>query len=211
MGKLDYKELFENNEKWIKEKISEQPDFFDKLSAGQSPKYLIIGCSDSRVPLDSLVKAEPGEIFIHRNIANQVSLTDMNFLSVLEYSVEHLHIKHIIITGHYNCGGVAAAIDGVDQGLIENWIAPVKDLYESNKEELDAISDKKKMADRLSEINVIAQVEKILKTPVMTRAFERRQYPKVHGWIFNIYNGKIIEQKLPVEKWKKSGLLPEFY
>ena len=129
MPYLNYNELLKNNTEWINQKLSSDNQYFTKLAKGQSPKYLMIGCSDSRVPLSQLLKAEPGEIFIHRNIANQVSLTDMNFLSVLEYSVEYLKIEHIIITGHYRCGGVTAAIDGIDQGLIENWIAPIKELH----------------------------------------------------------------------------------
>lgn len=211
MGKLILAQLLENNRKWIKRKLDEDPDYFKKLSMGQSPKYLMIGCSDSRVPLNNLLEAPPGEIFIHRNVANQISLTDMNFLTVLEYSVEHLSIEYIIIMGHYACGGIAAAIDGVDQGLIENWIAPVKDLYIKNYDELNKFEDKNKLADKLAELNVIQQVKNVLKTAVMQRAFTKQKYPKILGWIFDIYTGKIIEMKLPIEKWKKHGLLPKFY
>lgn len=211
MKYLNYEELFNNNKKWIEEEVLKDPYFFEKLSKSQSPKYLMIGCSDSRVPLSLLMKAEPGEIFIHRNIANQVGLTDINLLSVLEYSVEHLMVEHIIITGHYCCGGVAAAVDGVDQGLIENWVAPIKDLYHKNKAELDNIHDKQKSADRLSEINVIEQAKNIFKTPTMERAFNKGKYPKVHAWIFNIYNGMIQELSIPIDEWKKEGIVPEFY
>jgi carbonic anhydrase len=211
MGKLDYNELLNNNKKWISEKLSLDADYFKKLSTGQSPKYLMIGCSDSRVPLNSMLQAGPGEIFIHRNIANQVSLRDINFLSVLEYSVMTLRIKHIIVTGHYRCGGVAAAVDGVDHGLIENWTAPIHDLYISNKDELEALNDKQDRLDRLSEINVTEQAKNIFKTPVMARAFERGDYPTVHSWIFDIYTGQIKEILLPIEKWKQEGYVPEFY
>lgn len=211
MGKLNYEELLSNNESWIHEKLDLDADYFKKLSAGQSPKYLMIGCSDSRIPLSTMLKAEPGEIFIHRNIANQVSLRDMNFLSVLEFSVIHLRIKHIIITGHYRCGGVAAAVDGVDEGLIENWTAPIKDLYISNQKELEAIKDKQQSLDRLSEINVTEQAKNIFKTPVMQRAFKRGEYPTVHAWIFDIYTGKIVEVALPLDKWKAEGYVPDFY
>jgi len=211
MKGLNYNELIDNNLKWIDEKLSNDKDYFKKLSRGQSPKYLMIGCSDSRIPLSTMLKAEPGEIFIHRNIANQISATDMNLLSVLEYSVDYLNVKHIIITGHYHCGGVAAAIDGIDQGLVENWISPIKNLYSDNYEELSKIKNRDKMADRLSEINVLYQVENLLKIPTIQRAFKRGQELKVYPWIFNIYNGKFIEMPMPIEKWKKEGLLPENY
>lgn len=211
MGRLNYDELLKNNENWIKEKLQLDSDYFKKLAQGQNPKYLMIGCSDSRVPLSSMLQAEPGEIFIHRNIANQVSLRDMNFLSVLEFSVIHLKIKHIIITGHYRCGGVAAAVDGIDHGLIENWIAPVKDLYNNNKQELENIPEKQDALDKLSEINVKEQAKNIFKTPVMARAFRRKEYPRVHAWIFDIYSGRIKELSLPTDQWKKDGLVPDFY
>ncbi len=211
MKHLNYEELFENNRNWINEELKKEPNFFKKLSKSQSPRYLMIGCSDSRVPLSSIMKAEPGEIFIHRNIANQVGLTDINLLSVLEYSVEHLHVEHIIITGHYCCGGVGAAVDGVDQGLIENWVAPIKDLYLKNKNELDSMFDKQKSADRLSEINVVEQAKNIFKTPIMDRAFKRNKYPSVHAWIFNMYNGMIQELSLPIDEWKEEGIVPDFY
>jgi carbonic anhydrase len=211
MGKLILGQLLENNRKWIKKQINKDPDYFKKLALGQSPKYLMVGCSDSRVPLNNLLKAPPGEIFIHRNIANQVSLTDMNFLSVLEYSVEYLKIEYIIIVGHYACGGLAAAIDGVDQGLMENWVAPIKDLYINNFKELSKIEDKQKMADKLSEINVVSQARNIFKTAVMHRALLKETYPKVLAWIFDIYTGEMKEMHLPLEQWKEEGILPKHY
>ncbi len=211
MKHLDYKELFENNEQWINEKLKTSSTFFDELASSQSPDYLMIGCSDSRVPLSSIMKAKAGEFFVHRNIANQVGLTDMNTLSVLEYSVDHLHIKHIIVIGHYRCGGVGAAVDGVDQGLIENWIAPIKELYIKNKQELDSYPTRQASTDRLSELNVIEQTRNIFRTPILERAFNRKNFPKIHGWIFDIYNGKIKELELPIEKWKKEGIVPECY
>ncbi len=206
-----YQELFANHDEWIAEKKQKDANYFEKLARGQSPKYLMIGCSDSRVPLSSLFNAEPGEIFIHRNIANQVGLTDMNLLSVLEYSVEHLHIEHIIIIGHYRCGGVAAAVDGVDQGLIENWVAPINDLFLQNKDKLDLVHNKQESLDKLSCINAEQQAMNIFKTPVMQRAFQNRKYPQVHALIFDISTGKIEELDLPINNWKKNGLVPEFY
>ncbi len=211
MRNLSFEKLLNNNQKWITEKLKENPDYFKKLSKGQSPKFLMIGCSDSRVPVTSLIKAEPGEIFIHRNIANQVNLTDINMLSVLEYSVEHLFIKHIIVVGHYNCGGVAAAVDGINQGLIENWVSPVNELYHKHSAELSLIKDNSKMCDRLSEINVVAQAHNIIKTPVMQRAFKSGKFPKIHAWIFDIYTGKLIQKDINENELIKEGLLPRNY
>ncbi|NPA45551.1 MAG: carbonic anhydrase, partial [Chlorobi bacterium] len=195
MTGLKINELIENNELWIKEKLKNDDNYFTKLSKGQNPRYLMISCSDSRVPLNSMLKAEPGEIFIHRNIANQINMTDINFLSVLEYSIEHLFIKHIIVVGHYSCGGIAAAVDGVDQGLVENWITPVNDIYNKNIDELSEIKDIQKRMDRLAEINVLEQAKNLIKIPIYQRALKRKKYPMLHAWIFDIYTGKIIQQK----------------
>ncbi|NPA67357.1 MAG: carbonic anhydrase [Chlorobi bacterium] len=211
MKRINLEQLLENNSEWIRDKLEKNPDYFTELSKGQSPGFLMIGCSDSRVPLTSLIKAEAGDIFIHRNIANQVNLNDMNMMSVLEYSVEYLHIKHIIVVGHYGCGGVAAAVDGVNQGLIESWVSPVFELYHQNIEELSAIQDKDKMCDRLSEINAIAQAHNIIKSPVMQRAYKSGKYPKVYAWVFDIYTGKLIPQNLNEKELIKKGLLPEDY
>jgi carbonic anhydrase len=211
MKNLKIDQLIANNEEWIQEKLKEDKNYFEKLSAGQTPRYLMISCSDSRVPLNSLLKAEPGEIFIHRNIANQVNLNDMNLLSVLEFSIEYLLIKHIIIVGHYNCGGVTASIDELDQGLIENWVAPIKDIYQKNDFELSKFDDKKQKADKLSEINAVEQAKNILKTPVYQRALRNKQFPMVHAWIFNMYNGKIIKLDLNEAQLIKDGVLPDFY
>lgn len=211
MGHLDYDALLKNNQDWINEKLSGDADYFKKLSEGQAPRYLMVGCSDSRVPLSSLLKAEPGEIFIHRNIANQVNLTDINFLSVLEFSIQHLKIEHIIVTGHYRCGGVAAAVDGLDQGLIENWVAPIKDLYIRKREHIQKIPDKQKQLDFLSELNVIEQAKNVFKTPAMERAVGSGTYPRVHAWMFDIYTGKIKELPMPLDSWKSEGFVPEAY
>ncbi|RLD47886.1 MAG: carbonic anhydrase [Bacteroidetes bacterium] len=211
MKNLNFQKLLENNHLWIQEKLNEDSDYFEKLSKGQSPRYLMIGCSDSRVPITSLIKAEAGEVFIHRNIANQVNLNDINLLSVLEYSVEHLHIKHIVVIGHYNCGGIAAAVDGVNQGLIENWVSPVNELYYKHKEELSLIEDNHTMCDRLSEINVIEQAINIIKTPILKRAFKSGEFPKIHAWIFDIYTGKIVQQDLKENSLIENGLLPKNY
>lgn len=211
MNGLKINELIENNELWIKEKLKTDKNYFTNLSKGQNPMYLMISCSDSRVPLNSMLKAEPGEIFIHRNIANQINMTDINFLSVLEYSIEHLFIKHIMVVGHYSCGGIAAAVDGVDQGLVENWITPVNDIYNKHFEELSEIQDIHKRMDRLSEINVLEQVTNLIKIPIYQRALKRKKYPMLHAWIFDIYTGKIIQQEINFNEFIEKGLLPNDY
>jgi len=208
---MKVKDLIENNELWIKEKLSGDPDYFIKLSKDQTPKYLMVSCSDSRVPLNYLLKAGAGEIFIHRNIANQVNLTDLNFLSALEYSIEFLLIRHIIVVGHYRCGGVAAAVDGVDQGLVENWVAPVHDIYKKNLKILSAIDDQQAKMDRLSELNTIQQAINIIKTPVYQRALKRNQFPKIHAWVFDIYTGRIKNLDLNYLDLINEGLLPDSY
>jgi len=211
MKYLKIDELIHNNEQWINEKLKDDKDYFKKLSAGQSPRYLMISCSDSRVPLNSLLKAEPGEIFIHRNIANQVNQNDINLLSVLEFSLEHLFIRHIIIVGHYGCGGVSASIDNLDQGLIENWVAPIKDIFMKNSSELNSLKDKKELTDKLAELNAVEQAKNIIKTPVYQRALRKRKFPIVHAWIFDIYTGKIIKKDINEDKLIKDGILPDFY
>lgn len=208
---MKIKDLLKNNENWIQEKLQNDKNYFTDLAKGQSPKYLMIGCSDSRVPLNALLKAEPGEIFIHRNIANQVNLNDINLLSVLEYSIEHLFIRHIIIVGHYSCGGVTASIDDLDQGLIENWVAPIQDIFNKNSNELDKIKDKQQKVDRLSEINALEQAKNIIKTPVYQRALRNKKFPMIHSWMFDIYTGKIIQLDLNETKLIEDGLLPDYY
>jgi len=203
--------LIANNANWIRDKKENDPQYFEKLAIGQAPKYLMIGCSDSRVPLSSMFNAEPGEIFIHRNVANQVGMTDMNLQTVLEYSVEHLHVGHIAIVGHYRCGGVAAAVDAIDEGLLENWVAPIKDLYLQNRDTLDLENHKQASLDKLSRINVLEQAKNVFRTPIMQRAFERGKYPRVYGLIFDIYTGKIEELDLPIDEWKVAGIIPSFY
>lgn len=206
-----YKELFNNNKLWINEKTDKDINYFKKLAEGQDPRFLMIGCSDSRVPLSSMFNAEPGEIFIHRNIANQVSITDINLLSVLEYSVKVLKVERIFIVGHYRCGGVAAAVDNRNDGLIENWVAPIKDLYNQNKNELNLAPNTQQALDKLSEINAVEQVKNIFKTSIMHKAFNMGEYPHVHALIFDIYTGEIRELPLPIDDWKTNGLIPVEY
>ena len=211
MNYSKYKDLLEKNKKWVAEKTQENPTYFETLSEGQNPPFLYIGCSDSRKPLNTMTQTEPGEVFIHRNIANQVSLSDMNILSVLEFAVEVLKVKHIILCGHHRCGGVEAALRGNAKGLVENWITPIRDLYLHNKEELDQIEDLQQRIDKLSEMNVVDQVKNILKTSILKKAIASGEYPQLHGWIFKLHSGLIQELELPLADWKRIGLLPEDY
>ena len=206
-----YKDLLQNNKDWVAQKLQESPHFFANLAKGQNPPFLLIGCSDSRKPLDTITKAEPGELLIHRNIGNQVSLTDMNLLSVLEFGVEVLKVQHVIVCGHFGCGGIHSALTGKAPGLVENWTIAVKDLYLKHKESLDQISDFNDRMDKLAEINVVHQIKNLCKTSILHKAFLAGHYPLLHGWVFDIYSGHVHELKLPLKKWKNYGLLPPDY
>ncbi|MFT2008135.1 carbonic anhydrase [Pontibacter sp. 13R65] len=204
----NYEDLLENNQEWAAEKLEQDPTYFEKLSQGQKPPFLFIGCSDSRMPLNNFTKTEPGELFIHRNVANQVSLTDMNLLSVLEYAVEALNVQHVVVCGHYFCGGVAAAYKGNATGVVESWVNPIREIYLQNRVEIDAIEKEEDRVNKLAELNVIAQVRNICNTSVMHRAFKTGSYPKLHGWVLDIRNGKIKELELPTDEWRELGIIP---
>lgn len=186
-----YARLLENNKSWVKKKLELDPDYFNKLSGGQNPEYLWIGCSDSRVPANQITGTQPGEIFVHRNIANMVIHTDMNMLSVLSYAVEVLKVKHIIVCGHYGCGGVLAAMGNKQYGLIDNWLRNIKDVYRLYETELDSIQDTEARGRRLVELNVIEQVGDLSKTSIVQNAWERNQPLHVHGWVYDIHDGII--------------------
>jgi carbonic anhydrase len=208
----DYIDLLKNNILWTAEKLKKDPTYFQELSLPQKPNFLFIGCSDSRIPLDVITGSEPGEIFVHRNIGNQVNLTDLNLLSIIEYAVEILNIEHLIVLGHYKCGGVKAAVTGLnEEDIVENWVSQISDLYHYHRKELDAIGDKTLMYDRLSEMNVILQIKNLLRTPIIQRAFRKKKKLWVHGWIFDINNGLINDLTLPLDEWKEFDLLPEDY
>lgn len=208
----NYLDLLKNNRLWAEEKLKSDPGYFSELSQPQRPKFLVIGCSDSRVPLTSITESEPGEMFVHRNIANQVNLTDINLLSIIEYAVELLNIEHIIVVGHYKCGGVKAAVEGLDtEDIVENWVSQISDLYHFHKKELDALGDKSKIYDRLSEMNVIIQLKNMLRTPIIQRAFRNRRKLSFHGWIFDMSSGLINDLSLPLDQWKEYDLLPMDY
>jgi carbonic anhydrase len=208
----DYSDLLRNNHKWAAEKLKTDKSYFEELAKPQKPKFLFIGCSDSRIPLESITESEPGELFVHRNIANQINLTDINLLSIIEYAVEILNIEQIIVLGHYKCGGVKAAVEGLDEeDIVENWVSQISDLYHFHKKELESIGDKIKMYDKLSEMNVIAQLKNLLRTPIIQRAFRNNKKLYFHGWIFDIYTGLINDLPLPLDEWKEYDLLPDDY
>ncbi|UZJ42559.1 carbonate dehydratase [Prosthecochloris sp. SCSIO W1101] len=183
------KNLFEQNREWAEKVKESDPDFFLKLSKQQSPEYLWIGCSDSRVPSNQIVGMLPGEIFVHRNIANVVVPSDLNCLSVIQYAVEVLKIKHIIVCGHYGCGGVKAAMENREHGLIDNWLEHIRDVYRTHSEEIDAIDDKNEKLDKMCELNVIEQVINVCNTTSVRNAWKSGQELSVHGWIYSIENG----------------------
>ncbi len=181
--------LFDNNKKWANKITKEDPSFFQGLSEQQSPKYLWIGCSDSRVPANDLLGMQPGEVFVHRNIANQVIHTDLNCLSVIQYAVDVLKVQHIIVCGHYGCGGVGAALDNNSHGLIDNWLRHIQDVYRFHKEEMDKLTDEKERINLLCELNVIEQVANICNTTTLINAWKSNQDTTVHGVVYNLHDG----------------------
>jgi len=184
-------ELKANNRAWSNKKTQVDPDFFKRLEAQQSPEYLWIGCSDSRVPANEIVDLDPGELFVHRNVANLAPPQDANYLSVLQFSVDVLKIKHVIVVGHYGCGGIAAAIDGKRRGLIDHWLHPIRDVYEAHREELEAIPELHDRLDRLCELNVIQQVKNVASDIFVQDAWARGQSLCVHGWVYRLSNGLV--------------------
>lgn len=181
--------LFANNRNWAESIKKIHPDFFKKLSEQQAPEYLWIGCSDSRVPANEIVGLMPGEIFVHRNVANVVVHTDMNCLSVLQYAIDVLKVKHIMVVGHYGCGGVRAAMGNQALGLIDNWLRNIKDIYRQHRARLDAIEDEEKRVNLLCELNVVEQVNNVCHTTIVQDAWDRGQELAVHGWIYSLRNG----------------------
>jgi carbonic anhydrase len=187
-----YEKLLRENKQWASGKIATDPDFFNRLSDLQTPEFLWIGCSDSRVPANEITGTHPGEIFVHRNIANMVVNTDSNVLSVLEYAVNHLKVKHIIVCGHYGCGGIKAAMSNHDYKQVLNmWLRNIKDVYRLHREELDTIENFDKRADRLCELNVKEQVMDLAKTSIVQRAWKHEQRPHLHGWVYGLKDGLI--------------------
>ncbi len=185
-----YKRLIDGNRKFSMERKLNDPHYFKNLSLGQKPEYLWIGCSDSRVPANEITGTQSGEIFVHRNIANVVVHTDFNLLSVVEYAVEVLGVKHIIVCGHYGCGGIRSSMTNKTYGFVDNWLRNIKEVYNKYKTELDAIEDEDKRADRLTELNVIEQVKNLAKTKTIQSAWKERKL-EVHGWVYGLSNGLI--------------------
>ncbi len=189
---FSYDKLLQENKAWAAGKIATDPQFFNRLSHLQTPEFLWIGCSDSRVPANEITGTQPGEIFVHRNIANLVVNTDVNLLSVLDFAVNHLKVKHVIVCGHYGCGGVKAAITNLDfKPLLNMWLRNIKDVIRLHRDELDAIIDGEKKTDRLVELNVMEQVFNLAKTSIIQRAWKNEQRPDIHGWVYSLKDGII--------------------
>ncbi len=186
-----YSVLLDNNKKWVSDQLDQDPQYFKKLAKGQTPEYLWIGCSDSRVPANQITGTNPGDMFVHRNIANMVVHSDMNMLSVLSYAVEVLKVKHIIVCGHYECGGVLAAMGHKQYGLIDNWLRHIKDVYKMYATELESIPDEALRARRFVELNVTEQVYDLCKTTIVQNAWEKGQPLAVHGWVYGVGDGLI--------------------
>jgi carbonic anhydrase len=193
---ITYQGLLEGNKKFIESALAEDPEYFDKLANGQRPPVLWIGCADSRVPANQITNTAPGEIFVHRNIANMVIHSDMNMLSVLDYAVNVLKVKHVIVTGHYGCGGVNAAMGNNQFGLIDNWLRHIKDVYRLHADELDAIADETERSNRLVELNVIENVNNLCKTSIVQNAWKNGQELAVHGWVYSLSTGLINDMKV---------------
>lgn len=195
-----YETIFENNKKWIAGKLGEDPEFFNKLAEGQKPEYLYIGCSDSRATAEELMGLKPGEVFVHRNIANVVNTLDMNSTAVIEYAVRHLKVKHIIVCGHYGCGGVKAAMTPDDLGLLNPWLRLIRDVYRIYQKELDAIEDEQQRYNRLVELNVQEQCINIIKMASVQERYIVDDYPIVHGWVFDMKSGELLDLNIDFEE-----------
>lgn len=189
---MNIDKIFENNQKWIIKQLQIDKNYFEKLSKGQSPEFLYIGCSDSRVSAEELMGLEPGEVFVHRNIANMVPNTDLNSMSVINYAVVHLKVNHIVVCGHYGCGGVRAAMQQSDLGILNPWLRNIRDVYRIHQKTLDAITNEEEKYKRLVELNVQEQCINVIKTAEVQKAFNERNL-KVYGWIFDIHSGKLID------------------
>lgn len=192
-------QIFENNKAWVNEKLSTNAHYFEDLAKGQQPEFLYIGCSDSRVTAEDLMGVMPGEVFIHRNIANLVNNVDLNVMSVINYAIRHLKVNHVVVCGHYNCGGVKAAMNQQDMGILNPWLRNIRDVYRLHRDELNAISDEGQRYNRLVELNVQEQCVNLIKTAAVQEAYKDRGL-QVHGWIFDIQTGKLIDLKIDFPK-----------
>ncbi|NCO62321.1 MAG: carbonic anhydrase [Flavobacteriales bacterium] len=199
---MNLDKVFENNKQWIKDKLSKDPEYFENLGKGQNPELLFIGCSDSRVTSEELMGLGPGEVFVHRNIANMVISIDLNVMSVVNYAVEYLKVNHVIVCGHYECGGVKAAMQSADLGILNPWLRNIRDVYRIHRNELNHITDEDKKYDRLVELNVKEQCVNLIKTAAVQKAFRDRGL-QVHGWVFDVHTGKLIDLKIDFKKYLK--------
>lgn len=199
---MNLDKVFENNKSWIQDKLSVNKDYFEELGRGQSPELLYIGCADSRVTAEELMGATPGEVFVHRNIANMVISIDLNVMSVINYAVDHLKVKHVIVCGHYACGGVKAAMQSADLGILNPWLRNIRDVYRLHRNELNAIENEDERYDKLVELNVKEQCVNLIKTAAVQKAIRKRGL-KVHGWVFDVHTGKLIDLNIDFEKYLK--------
>lgn len=195
-----YKGIFKANKKWVEKINEENPDFFTHLADQQNPDYLYIGCSDSRVHANEIMGLQPGEVFVHRNIANMVVNNDLNVLSVINYAVEYLNVKYIIVCGHYNCGGIKAAMEPKDLGILNPWLRNIRDVYRLHEKELDTISDPQARYNRLVEINVYEQCLNIIKTAEVQKSYLAKGYPRVAGWVYDLNDGILHDLEIDFEK-----------
>ena len=205
-----YKKLLDGNREWVAKKLKEEPDYFKKLAQGQAPPLLWIGCADSRVPANEITNTKPGEVFVHRNIANMVVHTDMNMLSVLDYAVQVLKVSHVIVCGHYGCGGILAALSNKQFGLIDNWLRNIKDVYRMHQKELDAIKNPDERANKLVEMNVIEQVYNLCKTSTVQNAWNENAKLQIHGWVYDVGNGLIKDLDVTVRNSSEIGAIYKF-
>jgi len=196
---MDIQKIFENNKNWVKQKLEIDQNYFQNLSKGQSPEILYIGCSDSRVTAEELMGVEPGDAFVHRNIANMVPNTDLSAMSVIEYAVVHLKVNHIVVCGHYYCGGVKAAMESSDLGILNPWLRGIRDVYRLHEKELNSIVDEEEKYKRLVELNVQEQCINVTKAAQVQRAYQERGI-RVHGWVFDVHSGKLIDLEINFEE-----------
>jgi carbonic anhydrase len=195
-----YEQIFENNRNWVAQQVAKNPNFFEDIAADQNPEYLYIGCSDSRVPANEITGLAPGELFVHRNIANLVNSIDLNVVSVVNYAVKHLGVKHIVVCGHYNCGGVKAAMEPKNMGILNPWLRNIRDVYRLHQAELDTIKDEHLRYNRLVELNVQEQCVNVIKMAVVQETYEDKGYPIVHGWVFDLHTGLIKDLEIDFKK-----------
>jgi len=195
-----YEQIFERNKKWASERKANEPEFFQNLAKGQDPDFLYIGCSDSRVSTEEMMGAGPGEVFVHRNIGNVVSNNDLSAMSVIDYAVNYLDVKHIVVCGHYGCGGVKASMDSKDLGILNPWLRNIRDVYRIHQRELNDISDEHEKYKRLVELNVEEQATNVIKTAAVQKSYVNNAYPIVHGWIFDIESGELIDLNIDFAK-----------